>query len=121
MYSKKRSFFFFLLSPDIESLKIVTNHPSLQPITIFSSSAKPNFNFIVARFVSGILKFLNWVDLPSKDKIFLTVRHHLLSQFTALKARQDSPVPNLNQTKTYFRFSHKRQTLYFGFYLPCMS
>ena len=120
MYSRKRSSFFFLLSPDIDSLKIVTNHPD-KPIAILSSSTKPNFNFLIARFVSGILKFLNWVDQPCKDKIFLTVRRHLLSQFTALKARQHSSVSNLNQTKTYFRFSHKRQTIYFGFYLPCMS
>ena len=121
MYFRKRSSFFFLLSPNIDSLKIVTNHPDLKPIAIFSSSAKPNFNFLIARFVSGILKFLNWVNQPCKDKIFSTVRRYLLSQFTALKARQHSSASNLNQTKTYFRFSYKRQTIYFSFYLPCMS
>jgi hypothetical protein len=121
MYSRKRSSFFFLLSPDVDSLKIVTNHRGLNPIAFSSSSAKPNFNFVVARFVSGILKFLNWVDKPNKDKIFTAVRRHILSQHAALKARQLSQSTNLNQTKTFFRFSHKRQTIYFGLYLPCTS
>ena len=30
-----------------------------------------------------------------------------------------SPLTNENRTKTYFRFSHGRQTIYFGHYIHC--
>jgi hypothetical protein len=67
------------------------------------------------------MRFLNWVDTPDKDKLFAKIRRHLLIQHKALDARKSSQAPNFNQTKTFFRFSYKRQTVYFGFYLPCQS
>ena len=121
MFNTYKSSFFFFLSTDIVAPRIVTNHPGLKPIKLSSSSSRPNFNFIVANFISGIMRFLNWVDAPDKDKIFAKIRRHLLIQHKALDARKSSQAPNLNQTKTFFRFSHKKQTVYFGFYLPCQS
>ena len=66
LFSKKRNSYFFLLSPEVSSLKIVTNHPGLKPLKISSNSARPNFNFIAAHFVSGIMRFLNWAIHLSK-------------------------------------------------------
>ena len=70
MFNTWHSSFFFLLSPGVDSPQIISNHSGLKPIAFSSSSAKPNLKFITARFVSGILRFLNWVDKPTRDRIF---------------------------------------------------
>src|SRR5436853_5526044 len=88
LFSKTRNSYFFLLSSDVNSPRIVTNHPSLKPIQFYSNSARPNFNFLVTHFVSGIMRFLNWVDLPTKDKIFSIICQHLLIQHRALITRK---------------------------------
>ena len=121
MFNTYKSSFFFLLSSDFTVPRIVTNHPGLKPIKFFSNSTRPNVNFIVANFISGIMRFLNWVDAPDKNKIFVNIRRHLIIQLKALDARKLSQAPNFNQTKTFFRFSYKKQTVYFGIYLPCQS
>ena len=88
MYCKQKSSFYFLLSPDPALLEVVTNHATLKSFPMSSSSAKPNINFIIARFASGIMKFLNWVKDPHKDKLFEAIQCHMIIQYTALSARQ---------------------------------
>jgi len=106
------------------SLIIETSKTFLLEVTLKT----PPFHILtVASFVTGIMKFLNWTSLQreKKDKTFKTLRRHMILQHMSFQKRRHLSVPPKEnytggkRTKTYFRFSQKRQTIYFGYHLPC--
>jgi hypothetical protein len=114
MFIKSNRSCYFLL--DKSTLTIHTNNDALKPFT-FHSSAQYSNSSLLARFVTGIMKFTNLIKSHQKDKIFSTLFRHITVQDTILSNRKSAL--NNKQSKTYFRFSHLKRSYYIGIYQPC--
>jgi hypothetical protein len=114
MFIKSNRSCYFLL--DKSTLTIHTNNDALKPFT-FHSSAQYSNSFLLASFITGIMKFTNLIISPQKDKIFSTLFRHITVQDTTLSNRKSAL--NNKQSKTYFRFSHLKRSYYIGIYQPC--
>src|SRR5215813_9233794 len=124
IFSSYRASFFLLNFHYIKSLHVVSNNTNLCNFYFSSNRRHPNRNYIFAKFINGIFRFLNFHKKFSSDvcqKYFKIVLRHLHEQFQAISSRHHNSekLKNNNQTRNYFRFSVEKNTYYFGFHVPC--
>jgi hypothetical protein len=106
---------FYLLEYKKDALdtcyQVHTNNEYLQRFEFSSDRKFPNRNFVIANFVHGIFRFLNFHKNHNEVtylKYFNIVRRHMNEQFNALTHRRANIDPsaainnNNNQTCTFF-------------------
>ena len=120
LFCKRHANFYLLDAPN---LTIVTNDANLRPFSFYSHRAyKMKLGFLVSQYVRGMFRYLNFhknLSASTRDRHFYCVRRHMLLQDDAIEKRRSSKADNLNQTRTFFRYSVARRVYYFGYFVKC--
>ena len=123
LYNTRKGNTYFLLGFSNEDRwTIHTNQNRLHNTerSLVSSTSKiPNNKFRISQCLTHV--FRNQTAIPSRvrRKYFNRIRSLMLQQLDALVARKISTADNNRRTKTFFKFSYRKTTFFFGIYQPC--
>src|SRR5215470_5657967 len=124
LYNTRLNTYYYLL--DLDTWTVHTNNPDFyrqvfikKNKKVWSNTTKPNDKFRISKILTNIMFIQEFIPSRIRRKYFYRIVKLMLRQHHALKSRESKSRDKNRKTKTFFRFSYKKRSMYFGIYKKC--